>query len=96
MNYEPARLTSEERQLIAASADRAAPQRRLRAVVVSGTALAVALLITSPLIQSWKFLLLFAIAYIALSTWERVRCARTIVAYRELVSKLTGSAGTGV
>ena len=81
-------LTPDERLLVESSRDTAAPQRRLRALVLSGAALALVLIVTSPLVQSWEFLLFFAVAYIALSTWERVRCARSIVAYRRLVRKL--------
>jgi hypothetical protein len=82
-------LTPEESALLDRSRDPASTRRRLRGVVVSGALLAVALLVTSPLIRSWEFLLFFAVAYIALSTWERIRCARTILAYKDLVRKIT-------
>lgn len=88
-------LTGEERALLDRSYDPDAAQRRLRAVVISGVVLAVALLVASPLIRSWKFLLFFAVAYIIASSWERLRCARTILAYQDLVRKLAEERARG-
>jgi hypothetical protein len=89
MDDEGLSLTPEENALLRRSRDPASTRRRLRGVVISGALLAVALLVTSPLVQSWEFLLFFAVAYIAVSTWERIRCARTILAYKDLVRKIT-------
>ncbi len=50
--------------------------------------LAAALVIAAPLLDSWVFLLFFAVAYILVTTWERVGYARTILAYKGLIQKL--------
>lgn len=89
MDDEDLSLSPEESALLRGSHDPTSIRRRLRAVVISGALLAVVLLVTSPLIQSWEFLLFFAVAYIGVSTWERIRCARTILAYESLVRKIT-------
>lgn len=89
MDDEDLSLSPEESGLLRSSHDPTSIRRRLRAVVISGALLAVVLLVTSPLIQSWEFLLFFAVAYIGVSTWERIRCARTILAYESLVRKIT-------
>lgn len=57
-------------------------------VVISGLLLSAALIVTAPLLQSWQFLLFLAVAYILVTTWERVGYARTILAYKGLVGKL--------
>ncbi|UCF18274.1 MAG: hypothetical protein JSU87_09935 [Gemmatimonadota bacterium] len=82
-------LSVTERLLLERSADPALTRRRMRLVVVSGLILVVALIVTSPLMQSWRFLLFFAVAYILVTTWERVGYARTVLAYKGLVHKLS-------
>ncbi len=81
-------LSGTERLLLERSADRALTRRRMRLVVVSGLVLVVALVVTSPLMRSWRFLLFFAVAYVLVTTWERVGYARTILAYKSLIQKL--------
>lgn len=84
------RLTRTEHALLEKSFDLKLTRRRLRLVVGSGLALIVVLIVTSPLIRSWEFLLFFAAVYIAVTTWERVGYARSILAYKRLVQKLAG------
>lgn len=81
-------LDPAERLLLERSADLALTRRRLRLVVLSGALLVVALIVTAPLLASWQFLLFFAVAYVAVTTWERVGYARTILAYKGLIQKL--------
>ncbi|MGD2216367.1 MAG: hypothetical protein PVJ64_06410 [Gemmatimonadales bacterium] len=82
------RLTITEKMLLERCSDLEITRRRLRLVVISGFLLAAALVVTAPLIESWEFLLFFAVAYILVTTWERVGYARTIMAYKGLVLKL--------
>ncbi len=56
--------------------------------MISGLLLAGALVVAAPLVQSWEFLLFFAVAYILVTTWERVGYARTILVYKGLIQKL--------
>lgn len=83
-------LTVTERLLLERSFDTALTRRRVRLVVVSAVVLAGALIVLSPLVQSWRFLLFFAVAYILVTAWERVAYARTILAYKSLIRKLAG------
>lgn len=82
------RLTTTDRMLLERSSDASVTRRRVRVVVASGLLLAAALVVTAPLLESWVFLLFFAVAYILVTTWERVGYARTILAYKNLVQKL--------
>ncbi len=82
-------LNPAERLLLERSADLALTRRRLRLLVLSGALLVVALIVTAPLLASWQFLLFFAVAYVGVTTWERVGYARTILAYKGLIQKLT-------
>ncbi len=81
-------LDPAERLLLERSADLALTRRRLRVVVISGALLVVALIVTAPLLASWPFLLFFAVAYVAVTTWERVGYARAILVYKGLIQKL--------
>lgn len=81
-------LTVTERLLLERSFDTTLTRRRVRLVVVSAVVLAAALIVLSPLVQSWRFLLFFAVAYILVTAWERVAYARTILAYKSLIRKL--------
>ncbi len=81
-------LTAAENLVLERSADLALTRRRLRLVVVSGSLLVVALLVASPLTRSWELLLFFAVAYVLVTTWERVGYARTILVYKGLIQKL--------
>jgi Flp pilus assembly protein TadB len=82
------RLTTTERLLLERSSDTGLTRRRVRLVVLSALVLVAALVVLSPLAQSWQFLLFFAVAYILVTAWERVAYARTILAYKGLVQKL--------
>jgi len=88
MDGERERLTITERLLLERSSDTALTRRRLRLVVVSALVLTAALIVVSPLVQSWRFLLFFSVAYILVTAWERVAYARTILAYKGLIQKL--------
>ena len=88
MNRERERLTVTERLLLERSSDTALTRRRLRLVVLSALVLTAALIVVSPLVQSWRFLLFFSVAYILVTAWERVAYARTILAYKGLIQKL--------
>ena len=81
-------LTDTERFLLQRSADLAITRRRARLVIVSAALLIAALIVAAPLTQSWQLLLFFAAAYIAMTAWERLGYARTILAYKGLVQKL--------
>jgi hypothetical protein len=83
-------LTVTERLLLERSFDTALTRRRVRLVVVSAVLLTAALIVLSPLVRSWRFLLFFAVAYILVTAWERVAYARTILAYKSLIRKLVG------
>jgi membrane protein implicated in regulation of membrane protease activity len=82
------RLTTTERLLLERSSDTSLTRRRVRLVVLSAAVLVAALVVLSPLAQSWRFLLFFAVAYVLVTAWERVAYARTILAYKGLVQKL--------
>ena len=88
MKNESLHLSDAERFLVQRSFDTDISRRRLRVVVISGVLLIAALIVVAPLVQSWQFLLCFAVAYIAMSVWERVGYARTILAYKSLIQKL--------
>jgi hypothetical protein len=88
MSEKQLRLTPIETLLLERSSDLAVTRRRVRVVVVSALLLIVAVVVASPLIQSWQFLLFFAVAYIAMTTWERLGYARTILTYKGLIQKL--------
>ena len=88
------RLTVAEKMLLERSSDLKITRRRVRLVVISGLLLAAALVVTAPLMESWRFLLFFAVAYILVTTWERVGYARTILAYKSLVQKLAARVAT--
>jgi hypothetical protein len=90
MKHETLQLNDAERYLLQRSSDIDISRRRLRVVIASGFFLVAALIVVAPLVQSWQFLLFFAVAYIAMTVWERVGYARTIVAYKGLVQKLSG------
>lgn len=81
-------LVPMERLLLERSFDTDITRRRMRMIVVSAVLLAGALIVLSPLIESWTFLLFFAVAYIAVTTWERLGYARTILTYKALIRKL--------
>jgi hypothetical protein len=81
-------LTDTDRFLIERSTDLDISRRRVRLVVLSAVLLIAALVIAAPLTSSWQFLLFFAVAYIAITAWERVGYARTIIAYKQLIQKL--------
>jgi hypothetical protein len=88
METEHQRFTVTERLLLERSSDTALTRRRVRMVVVSALVLMAALIVVSPLMQSWRFLLFFSVAYIMITAWERVAYARTIMAYKGLIQKL--------
>jgi hypothetical protein len=88
MEGEQQRYTVTERLLLERSSDTALTRRRVRLVVVSALMLTAALIVVSPLLQSWLFLLFFSVAYILVTAWERVAYARTILAYKGLIRKL--------
>ena len=88
MESEHPRFTVTERLLLERSSDTALTRRRVRMVVVSALVLMAALIVVSPLMQSWRFLLFFSVAYILITAWERVAYARTIMAYKGLIQKL--------
>lgn len=88
MKEEPLGLTATDRLLIERSSDLSITRRRVRYVVASALVLAAALVVVSPLIESWVFLLFFAVAYVLITAWERVAWARTIIAYKGLIQKL--------
>lgn len=88
MDSERYGLTVTEQVLLERSFDTALTRRRLRLVVVSAVVLTAALIVLSPLVQSWRFLLFFAVAYVLVTAWERVAYARTILAYKSLIRKL--------
>ena len=88
MENEGDRLSVTERLLLERSSDTALTRRRVRLVVVSALVLTAALIVVSPLLQSWRFLLFFSVAYILVTAWERVAYARTILAYKGLIQKL--------
>jgi hypothetical protein len=88
MEQTSSRLTVTERMLLERCSDLEITRRRVRVVVISGLLLAAALVVTAPLVASWEFLLFFAVAYILVTTWERVGYARTILAYKGLALKL--------
>jgi hypothetical protein len=88
MSEKQLRLTPTETLLVERSSDLALTRRRVRLVVVSALLLIAAVVVASPLIQSWQFLLFFAVAYIAMTTWERLGYARTILVYKGLIQKL--------
>ena len=88
MNEDPLGLTLAEKLVLERSADTALTRRRLRFVVGSAIALAAALIVVSPLAQSWQLLLFFAVAYVLVTAWERVAFARTVLAYKCLIQKL--------
>ncbi len=83
-------LDPAERMLLERSADLALTRRRLRLVVASGALLVVALIVAAPLVASWELLLFFAVAYVLVTTWERIGYARTILVYKGLIQKLAG------
>ncbi len=89
MKHETLQLNDAERYLLQRSSDIDISRRRLRVVVASGFLLIAALVVVAPLSQSWQLLLFFAVAYIAMTVWERVGYARTIVAYKGLIQKLS-------
>lgn len=88
MNEQELNLNDTDRFLIERSADRDITRRRVRLVVLSAVLLIAALIVAAPLTGSWRLLLFFAVAYVAITAWERVGYARTIIAYKELVQKL--------
>ena len=88
MDQAPLDLNPIEKLLLERSEDLQLTRRRLRLVVISGVLLAAALIVLSPLVGSWELLLFFAVAYVLVTTWERVGYARTIIAYKRLIRKL--------
>ena len=88
MDQTPLDLSPIEKLLLERSEDLKLTRRRLRLVVISGLLLAAALIVLSPLVGSWELLLFFAVAYVLVTTWERVGYARTIIAYKRLIRKL--------
>ncbi len=80
-------LTDTERFLVERSADLAITRRRVRLVIISAALLIGAIIVAAPLTQSWQLLLFFAVAYIAMTAWERLGYARTIAAYKGLIQK---------
>lgn len=90
MNALWADLSPAERLLLERSADLALTRRRLRLVVVSGGLLIVTLIVAAPLLASWELLLFFAVAYVLVTTWERIGYGRTILVYKGLIQKLVG------
>lgn len=93
MDQTGSRLTVAEKVLLERSFDTQLTRRRVRLVVMSGLLLVGALVVTAPIIASWEALLFFTVAYILVTTWERVGYARTILAYKGLVVKLAAQAG---
>ncbi len=81
-------LTNTEWFLVERSADLAITRRRVRLVIISAALLIGVIIVAAPLTQSWQLLLFFAVAYIAMTAWERLGYARTIVAYKGLIQKL--------
>ena len=88
MNEDPLGLTVAEKLVLERSGDTELTRRRVRFVVGSAILLAAALIVVSPLAQSWQLLLFFAVAYVLVTAWERVGFARTILAYKGLIQKL--------
>lgn len=81
-------LSPMERLLFERSFDTGITRRRMRMIVLSAVLLAGALIVLSPLIESWIFLVFFVVAYITVTTWERLGYARTILTYKSLIQKL--------
>ena len=90
MDSERYSLTVTEQLLLERSFDTSLTRRRVRLVVLSAVILTAALIVLSPLVQSWRLLLFFSVAYILVTAWERVAYARTILAYKSLIRKLAG------
>ena len=89
MKHETLQADDAERYHLQRSSDIDISRRRLRVVIASGLLLIAALVVVAPLSQSWQLLLFFAVAYVAMTVWERVGYARTIVAYKGLIQKLS-------
>jgi hypothetical protein len=92
MDQTSSSLNVAEKMLLERCSDLELTRRRVRLVVISGLLLAAALVVTAPLMGSWEVLLFFAVAYILVTTWERVGYARAILAYKRLVLKLAARA----
>ncbi|NIR45184.1 MAG: hypothetical protein GWN99_12440 [Gemmatimonadetes bacterium] len=88
MKEESLALTGGERYVLQRSFDVPLTRRKLRLVVVSAAVLIVALVVFSPILRSWEFLLFFSVAYVGITAWQRVGYARTILVYKGLVRKL--------
>jgi hypothetical protein len=88
MNEEALALNAGEKYVLERSFDAQLTRRRLRLVLVSAAVLIIALVVLSPILASWQFLLFFSVAYVAVTAWERVGYARTILTYKDLIQKL--------
>ncbi len=81
-------LTPLEQHILARSGDSAVTRRRRLSVIVSGFAFAAALVAAALLSPSQGLVLGVALVYIAITVWERVAYANTVLAYKSLVRKL--------
>ena len=81
-------LTPLERHILHRSLDLRATRRRRATVVVMGITAAILLAGVAWLMQSWAFVLVVALVYIAVTIVEKVAYANAVLAYKSLIQKL--------
>ena len=82
------KLTPLEQQILKRSSDPGLTRRRRTTVLVTGITAAILLAGVAWLKQSWQFVLIVSLVYIAVTVFEKVAYANAVLAYKSLVQKL--------
>lgn len=81
-------LSPFEQHILDRSSNLGITRRRRTTVIITGL-IAAALLVWAAFIkQSWQFVLLVSLIYVAVTIWEKVAYANAVLLYKNLIQKL--------
>ena len=86
-------LTESESRLLKRCSDSEVTRRRMRQVLLAAAAFAALLIVMAWYSRSLPLLLGVALAYIALTTWEKLAYGQGVLAYKAIITKLVRRLG---
>ncbi len=81
-------LSDVESRFLAGCRDERLTRRRMRQVLFAASVFAALLVIVTWFTRSWLGVLLIALLYIAITTWEKLSYGRGVLVYKSVVRKL--------
>jgi uncharacterized membrane protein len=81
-------LTETESRILKGCGNSELTRRRMRQVVVAAAAFAILLVAMGWYSRSLAFVLVVALVYIGVTTWEKLSYGRGVLAYKSIITKL--------